>query len=100
VQKLTAAGVFVAAFGSKGSGNGQLLLPVGAAVNSSGDVYVGDHSNNRIEEWESVPSAPVFVSKFGSVGSENGELKEPSAATPQARNAPTSPGRPAAPTRS
>jgi len=76
VQKLTAAGVFVAAFGSKGSGNGQLLLPVGVAVNSSGDVYVGDHSNNRIEEWESIPSAPVFVSKFGSVGSENGELKE------------------------
>jgi streptogramin lyase len=51
VQKITTAGASVTAFGSKGSGNGQLVLPVGIAANSSGDVYVGDHSSNRVEEW-------------------------------------------------
>jgi Tol biopolymer transport system component len=42
--------VFGFAFGAEGTGNGQLMKPSGIAVNeSSGQVYVGDSANNRVE---------------------------------------------------
>jgi NHL repeat-containing protein len=44
-------GVPNALFGAQGSGAGQLSGPVGVAVDeSSGDVYVADAGNNRVEE--------------------------------------------------
>jgi phosphodiesterase/alkaline phosphatase D-like protein len=40
-------------FGAAGSGAGQLSGPVGVAVDeSSGDVYVADAGNNRVEEFD------------------------------------------------
>jgi phosphodiesterase/alkaline phosphatase D-like protein len=45
-------GVPNALFGAQGSGVGQLSGPVGVAVDeSSGDVYVADAGNNRVEEF-------------------------------------------------
>ncbi len=45
-------GVPNALFGAQGSGAGQLSGPVGVAVDeSSGDVYVADAGNNRVEEF-------------------------------------------------
>jgi hypothetical protein len=42
--------VFTKAFGGQGSGTGQLNQPAGVAVNeATGDVYVADKGNNRIE---------------------------------------------------
>ena len=42
--------VFSKSFGSPGSGEGQLLQPGGLAVNEeTGDVYVIDRGNNRVE---------------------------------------------------
>ena len=42
--------VFERAFGQAGSGNGDLSEPQGVAVNeSSGDVYVVDKGNDRVE---------------------------------------------------
>jgi hypothetical protein len=53
-------------FGEPGSGNGQFSLPVGVAVDdSSGDVYVTDYLNSRVEEF-SVEGA--YISQFN--GSE------------------------------
>ena len=52
----TAAGstpTFVSAFGSQGSGSGQLSGPVGDAVDSSGNVWVTDRANNRVDEFSS-----------------------------------------------
>ena len=47
-------GVPNALFGASGSGLGQLSGPVGVAVDeSSGDVYVADAGNNRVEEFGS-----------------------------------------------
>lgn len=46
---------FSFAFGGQGNGNGQFLDPTGVAVsNSTGDVYVADRENNRVEEFETV----------------------------------------------
>jgi hypothetical protein len=49
-------------FGSTGKGPGQLKEPVAVAVNeSSGDVYVADSANNRVELFS---STGVFISQF------------------------------------
>ena len=42
----------VNSFGGYGSGNGQLILPLGVAVNlNTNNIYVADTGNNRIEEF-------------------------------------------------
>jgi YD repeat-containing protein len=51
VQELTPNGVYVAQFGTAGSSNGQLDFSEGSATNSSGDVYVVDDLNHRVERW-------------------------------------------------
>ena len=61
-------------FGSKGSGNGQLEFPGGIGVDASGNLYVSDSANDRIEEFT---PAGVFVGTFGSSGSGNGQFNEP-----------------------
>ncbi|MBI1299354.1 6-bladed beta-propeller [bacterium] len=44
---------FRAQWGSKGSGNGQLGMALHVAVDSSGNVYVADWGNNRIQKFDS-----------------------------------------------
>jgi NHL repeat-containing protein len=49
-------------FGAPGSGNGQLSSPRGVAVNDeSGDVYVIDQGNNRVEEFD---AEGKYISQF------------------------------------
>ncbi|MGI0070454.1 MAG: SBBP repeat-containing protein, partial [Nitrosopumilaceae archaeon] len=40
-------------FGSLGAGQGQLHLPRGIAVDSSGNIYVADNRNHRVEKFDS-----------------------------------------------
>ena len=42
---------FVLTWGSEGTGDGQFDLPIGVAVNSSGQVYVTDDLNYRIQKF-------------------------------------------------
>ena len=42
-------GVFIHSFGSKGSGHGRLSFPRGIAISPTGDIYVCDTGNNRIQ---------------------------------------------------
>jgi tripartite motif-containing protein 71 len=42
-------GSFLGSWGSKGSGNGQFLNPQGIVVDPSGNIYVNDYGNDRIE---------------------------------------------------
>jgi len=45
--------VFTGSFGSEGSGAGQLNEPTGLAVDqSTGDVYVADTGNNRVDKFD------------------------------------------------
>jgi streptogramin lyase len=52
-------------WGSPGTGNGQFNNPVGAAVDSSGNVYVADYGNHRIQKFN--PNGD-FITQWGSPG--------------------------------
>ena len=44
---------FINWFGGRGSGNGQFLYPNGVGVDSSGNVYIVDSGNSRIQKFDS-----------------------------------------------
>jgi len=70
---LAEAYVFANKWGSEGSGNGQFDRCIGLAVDSSGNVYVGDR-NNRIQKFD---SKGKFLTKWGTVGTGNGQFRAP-----------------------
>ena len=43
---------FIDSFGSPGSGNGQFAIPAGVAVSPTGQVYVADLNNNRLQRFD------------------------------------------------
>lgn len=65
---------FTASYGSKGSGNGQFGETKGIAADSSGNVWVVDMSNRRVEEFNATGE---YVRQFGSKGSGNGQFIDP-----------------------
>jgi len=48
-------GTFITKWGANGSGNGRFSYLEGITVNSSGNVYVADTSNYRIQKFKPVP---------------------------------------------
>ena len=67
--------VFVDKWGTYGSVEGQLLYPVGVAVDSAGNVYVTDQSNHRIQKYD---SSGNFLDQLGSYGTDDGQFNYPS----------------------
>jgi DNA-binding beta-propeller fold protein YncE len=67
---------FLNSWGSYGSGSGQFDDPAGVAVSASGNVYVTDLENNRVEIFNSFG---VYQSSFGSYGSAGGDFAYPNA---------------------
>jgi hypothetical protein len=65
---------YVSQWGSYGSGNGQLSSPRGIAVDSSGNVYVADFNNDRIQKFT---STGAYLSKWGTPGSGDGQFITP-----------------------
>jgi len=58
--RLTAGeGEYVSQFGTAGTGNGQLTLPQGAAVDKEGHVWIADSGNNRVQEFAPPPPSPL-----------------------------------------
>ena len=55
VQKFTAEGDFLVAFGTRGSGPGEFERPTDMTVDEEGNVYVVDFGNNRIQKFASLP---------------------------------------------
>ncbi len=51
VDVFTDAGTFEGAFGTAGKEAAQFSTPIGVAINTSGEAYVLDNGNNRVEEW-------------------------------------------------
>jgi sugar lactone lactonase YvrE len=66
---------FSAQWGSPGSGSGQFNQPHGVAVDSSGNVYVADYGNSRIQKFD---SSGGYLTKWGGQGSGNGQFNYPS----------------------
>ena len=65
---------FIATWGSFGSGAGQLSFPLFATVDVSGNVYVSDQGNHRIQKFD---STGVFLAKWGSQGTGAEQFKKP-----------------------
>src|SRR6476659_9003670 len=65
---------FINKWGYTGSGNGQFFAPEGIAVDSSGNVYVADYGNNRVQKFD---SSGNFLTKWGISGKGNGQFSFP-----------------------
>jgi sugar lactone lactonase YvrE len=61
-------------WGSLGTGNGQFNGPDGTAVDASGDVYVVEDINSRIQKFDANGN---YLGQFGSSGTGNGQLSHP-----------------------
>ncbi len=66
----------VGAIGSEGSSDGQFEQPADVAVDASGDLWVVDSGNDRVEEFN---EKGVYLRQFGSAGSGEGQLSEATA---------------------
>jgi sugar lactone lactonase YvrE len=86
-----AAGKVVAGTGTAGSGLTQLSDPQGIALDASGDLFVADYGNNRVEEFAynsatgSYASTATTVAGTGTAGSGNNQLAAPSSVTLDAK---------------
>ena len=79
IHKFTGDGILRSNWGSTGSGNGQFGFPYpgpsygpnGVAIDSSGNVYVADTGNNRIQKFT---GDGTFITKWGTLGTGNGQF--------------------------
>ncbi|MDV4343621.1 tandem-95 repeat protein [Methanoculleus sp. YWC-01] len=68
--------VFVAKWGSYGTGDGQFDQPWGVAVDSADNVYVAELINDRIQKFD---SSGNFLTMWGSSGTNDGQFQRPQA---------------------
>jgi len=61
-------------FGSAGTGDGELNYPTDVAVDDSGNIYVADSYNNRIQKFDSDGN---YLAQWGFLGSEDGQFHRP-----------------------
>lgn len=64
----------VAVWGAKGAGPGEFNEPRGLAVDASGNVYVVDSKNHRVQK---LSPEGAWVQSWGGEGSEPGKFKDP-----------------------
>jgi sugar lactone lactonase YvrE len=69
----TARADFLLKWGSPGTGDGQFNGPRAVAVDASGNVYVADQGNNRIQKFDGNGN---FLTKWGSAGIGDGQFYE------------------------
>ena len=70
-------------FGKLGSANGQFKAPTGVAVDGSGNVFVTDTGNNRIQKFT---NSGQFVKAWGTVGIPPLQIKAPTGITVDSGN--------------
>jgi YD repeat-containing protein len=63
-------------FGTAGTGNGQFEHPADVAIDGKGNLWVVDHINDRVQEFN---EKGEYLQGFGAAGSGNGQLKSPDA---------------------
>jgi len=74
---------FIRAWGEGGSENGQFRRPVGVAVDPSGNVYVSDLGNDRVQKFGSTGG---FFRAWGEHGSGDGQFNTPQGLTVSSGN--------------
>jgi len=74
IQRSSATGTFLGAWGSQGTGDGQFDRPRGVAVAPDGTVYVADSRNSRIQRFS---ATGTFLGTWGSPGGGDGQFIEP-----------------------
>jgi RHS repeat-associated protein len=67
-------GTYIRQFGKAGSNYGQFNKPEGIAVDSAGNLYIVDDSNNRVQEFNSTGG---FLASFGEFGTSEGQFYGP-----------------------
>lgn len=65
---------FALAWGRQGVGSGDFLKPFGIAADSSGNIYVADTYNSRIQVFD---SSGTFMKSWGQKGTGSGNLARP-----------------------
>src|SRR3989338_458761 len=65
------AQTFLFKWGTIGSGDGQFSAPTGIDIDSSGNVYVVDFGNHRIQKFT---NTGTFITKWGSGGTGDGQF--------------------------
>jgi DNA-binding beta-propeller fold protein YncE len=70
-------GAYVRAWGGGGTSPGELLQPLGIALDRRGDVYVVDQLNWRIQKFAPGSTTPVLV--WGEPGTGAGKFDRPTA---------------------
>jgi DNA-binding beta-propeller fold protein YncE len=66
--------MFLRKWGSKGNGDGQFNFPTGIAVDNSGNLYVADKENHRVQKFS---SEGAFLLKWGREGTGKGQFYFP-----------------------
>jgi RHS repeat-associated protein len=61
-------------FGSEGAGPDELSSPAGLALDSSGNVWIADTKNSRVEEFN---EKGEYLQAFGTKGAGSGQLNSP-----------------------
>jgi DNA-binding beta-propeller fold protein YncE len=72
--QITSGVCFVKKWGSPGQGTGQFDTPVGVAIDSSGNVYVVEVGNNRVQKFTNIGA---FIGTWGTFGTSNGQFDFP-----------------------
>jgi DNA-binding beta-propeller fold protein YncE len=77
MQKFDGDGTFLTKWGSQGTGDGQFLFSEsGIGADVSGNVYVADSDNHRIQKFD---GDGTFLTKWGSQGTGDGQFHSPKA---------------------
>ena len=65
---------YLGQFGIAGSGDGELFYPNKITTDGSGNLYIADSSNNRVQKLDSNGN---FISVLGSIGNGDGQFYNP-----------------------
>src|SRR5262245_32014085 len=62
--------VYLTQWGTRGSGDGQFTYPFGLATDGTGNLYVADAENNRIQKFS---GAGAYLAQWGGPGAGSGD---------------------------